>query len=188
LEYGGSEGVLWLKYDNEEGCVGYLAAVYRDSGHMRDKLGMCEQSFIDGLEDGAERAADEGGWVVMAGDFNVWLGQEQENDENHRQGRPGDVACPCGRYLAKMMHRQDLLSVQGRRGVAEATRYTGSARATEIDYIVISEGLLPKLEAHAVQLHHRNSVITESSRRDSRWTSCKQRWPRREYRGRGGCC
>jgi hypothetical protein len=114
---------------------------------------MCEQAFFDGLETGAKRAQDEGAWVLMAGDMNVWMGEEQENDEHRRDCLSDPPADALGIYMADMLRELEMVSANGRRGKAEATRYYGHhARPTEIDYITFSVGLLPKLQATMSQL------------------------------------
>jgi endonuclease/exonuclease/phosphatase family metal-dependent hydrolase len=160
--YGKSEGVLWLKYDDGEGAVGHMGALYRDSDYMRDKFGMAEEAYIEGLERDVNVLGDEG-WVMLVGDLNLWIGQAQEGHgqrvpystkrpPKYKELRPTDR---LGKDLVAMMKRTGLVSVQGRRGKAERTweAPTNDGVNSEIDYIIVSNELLPELQAHTVQAH-----------------------------------
>jgi hypothetical protein len=146
--YGKSEGVLWLRYDDGSGGIGHLAALYRDSDYMQHMNGMAEEGYLHGLERDIDQLEEEG-WVVLTGDINVWLGQYQEG-QGERRGYPGRKTNFMGKELGEMMRRKDLASVQGRRGVAEATWERTSAEPSELDYIIVSSELLPQLRGHRV--------------------------------------
>jgi endonuclease/exonuclease/phosphatase family metal-dependent hydrolase len=160
--YGKSEGVLWLRYDGGGGAVGHMAALYRDSSHMQAAQGMAEEGYLYGLERDVMEAKDEG-WVILAGDINAWIGQEQEG-HGHRQpytvlddkGKELRTANRMGKDLVAMMRRTGLVSVQGRRGEAERTWESPSedSPSSEIDYILITHEMLSELEGHQVQAHY----------------------------------
>jgi hypothetical protein len=83
--YGGSEGVQWQCVGGEGGARGHVGNVYFDDEKYQKRAGICADAMWEALKNDVHRATSKG-WVILMGDWNGWLGQEEDAAGGGRSG------------------------------------------------------------------------------------------------------
>jgi hypothetical protein len=110
--YGGSEGMMWQTVQSEN-SPGSFGNMYFDSPYFRQKMGVDEETMWVAMEwDVKERM--KRGWVILAGDFNCWIGCEEDGAGKGRDGFGESNA--GGKRFSEFLKATGLVCVHGRMG------------------------------------------------------------------------